>query len=56
MKEEKRKLSVLQSHSLRELVDTVNNYNQSSDAGITKDDIVGLFHDSETYFLLYFAV
>lgn len=55
MEKEKSRLAVLQSHSLRELVDMVNHANQSAGGRILKKDIVGLYHEDETYFLLYYS-
>lgn len=41
-------LSVLQAHSLRELVD------QANDQGVLKEDIVNVLQDEGTWFLLYY--
>ena len=54
--DDRKTLSVLRGHSLRELVDKVNTVNRSSDSGmvIRKDDIVSIFKESDTYFMLYY--
>lgn len=52
--EQKTTLSVIRAYSLRELIEAVNHYNQTSDTPILKDDIVSLYKDNETYFLLYY--
>lgn len=41
-------LSVLQAHSLRELV------GQANDQGVLKEDIVNVLQDEGTWFLLYY--
>lgn len=50
----KTKLDVIQASSLRELVETVNRINDSSPSKILKDDIVNIFTDDGTFFLLYY--
>lgn len=47
-------LDVLQGHSLREIVDQVNSINNSTPAPIVKDDIVRIFNDEGTWFLIYY--
>ena len=51
--EPKKELAVLQTGTVRELVDKVNNIN-AVDAIITKDTIVDIFRIQESIFLLYF--
>ena len=41
-------MAVLQAHSLRNLVEQVN------EKGIMKEDIVKVFKEEETFFLLYY--
>lgn len=55
----KEKLAVLQAHSVREIIDSVNDINQASCqfddiAPILKEDIVTIFKGDENYFLLYY--
>lgn len=47
-------LDVLQAHSLRELVETVNLVNETGSSKILKDNIVTIFKDEDTYFMLYY--
>lgn len=48
-------LKVYTSFSLRELVDFVNGVNSSNPNNkILKEDIVSLFKDGDSYFLLYY--
>lgn len=52
-------LEVLRAHSLREMVEKVNNYNQEASKSTTlspilKEDIVNLTREEDTYFLIYF--
>lgn len=54
MNYKKEKLDILMSHSLRDLVDQVNNINSTTPSKILKEDIVELFKDEETFFLLYY--
>ena len=49
----KNTLAVLQAHSLRDIVDTINSRN-ATDHPILKDDIVTLLKEDETYFMLYY--
>lgn len=53
MKEVKKTLTVLQSHSLRDIVDAVNAQNRT-DHPILREDIVTLLKEDETYFMLYY--
>lgn len=54
-KEEKKTMSVLLAHSLRELVETVNNINNSNESRhILKDDIVTIMKEESTYMLFYY--
>lgn len=46
-------LAVLQSHSLRDIVDAVNANNKAGNP-ILREDIVSLLKEDETYFLLYY--
>lgn len=48
-------LDVIICSSIRDIVSNVNRYNaEHPSAPITKNDIVTLFHDNGTYFLLFF--
>lgn len=56
---EKNTLAVLQAHSVREVIDCVNDINQASRqfddiSPILKEDIVTIFKGDENYFLLYY--
>lgn len=51
--EEKAKLDVLQAHSLRDLLMKVNQINEG-DNKILKEDIVTIYKDEDTFFLLYY--
>jgi len=54
-KKEKKELAIIQAHSLRDLLNQVNevNFNDSKPT-IMRDDIIGLQKIDDTYFLLYF--
>lgn len=49
----KKTLAVLQAHSLRDIVDTINSRN-ATDYPILRDDIVSLLKGNEEYLLLYY--
>lgn len=54
-KEVKKQLAVLQAHSLRELISQVNMVNSSErEEPILREDIVKVFKEDETFFLLYY--
>lgn len=45
----------LQAHSLRELLDQLNKFNEKSPGyPIQKEDIVHIFHEEGTYILIYY--
>lgn len=46
-------MAVLQAHSLRELIEQVNEINKGA-SKILKEDIVTILKEDETFFLLYF--
>lgn len=48
MKTEKKHMDVIYTPSLRELVDKINDFNNSTDTPILKNDIVKLFRDNDT--------
>lgn len=48
MKTEKKHMDVIYTPSLRELVDKINDFNNSTDTPILKNDIVKLFRDHDT--------
>ncbi len=48
MKTEKKHMDVIYAPSLRELVDKINDFNNSTDTPILKNDIVKLFRDNDT--------
>lgn len=50
----KQELSVLQAHSLRELIEMVNRINTTSDNQILREDIVEIREDLGTFFLIYY--
>lgn len=50
----KDRLDVLQAHSLRSLVETVNRYNSTSPNKILKDDIVTLVNKEDVWLMLYY--
>lgn len=50
----KETLAVLRAHSLRELVETVNSINDTTPSKILKDDIVSVFNEEGTWFMLYY--
>lgn len=50
----KEKMDVIQSYSLRELVETVNNINATTASKILKEDIVALKHVEGSWVLLYY--
>lgn len=50
----KEKLDVIQSFSLRELVETVNSINATNAPKILKEDIVALEHVEGSWILLYY--
>lgn len=50
----KEHVDVLQGHSLRDIVTQVNHYNDHTPAPILKEDIVSLFHEEGTWFLIYY--
>lgn len=52
--EKKKLLDVLQAHSLRELVETVNLINETGSSKILKEDVLTLFKEDGTYFMLYY--
>lgn len=53
--ERKTQMSFIQAHSLRDLMEKVNYLNSSSpDKAITKDDIVSILKEEDTYILLYY--
>jgi hypothetical protein len=45
---EKKELTVLQAHFLRELI------SQANIQSIKKEDVVNIIHDDDTWFLLYY--
>lgn len=47
-------LDVLQSESLRDIVGQVNSINDQRPAPILKEDIVKIFNDGGTWFLIYY--
>jgi len=47
-------LNVLQSSSLRELIERVNSINSNSDNPILKEDIVTIMNVNETFVMLYY--
>lgn len=53
MDNKKKTLAVLQAHSLRDIVDTINQQNKT-DFPILREDIVSLLKEDETYFMLYY--
>lgn len=53
MKEVKKTLAVLQTHSLRDMVGAVNTQNKT-DCPILREDIITLLKEDETYFMLYY--
>lgn len=48
MEDTGKRLTVLNMHSIRSLVDTINS------RGIQKDDILKIIHKEDSYFLLYY--
>ena len=53
--EGKTQMAFIQAHSLRDLMDKVNGYNNKfPDNAITKDDIVSILKEEDTYILLYY--
>lgn len=50
----KEKMGAIQSYSLRELVEHVNQINASSEDKILREDIVALEHIEGSWFLLYY--
>lgn len=56
----KTKLQVLQAHSLRELVNMINDNNEAASQDldgaqeILREDIVTILKEYDTYFLLYY--
>lgn len=48
METEKKHMDVIYTSSLRELVDKINDFNNSTDTPILKNDIVKLFRDHDT--------
>lgn len=51
----KRHLDFMQSHSLRELIARVNNYNENNPSSpILKEDVVEILKEEETFILLYY--
>ena len=48
METEKKHMDVIYTSSLRELVDKINDFNNSTDTPILKNDIVKLFRDNDT--------
>lgn len=48
METEKKYMDVIYTSSLRELVDKINDFNNSTDTPILKNDIVKLFRDHDT--------
>lgn len=51
-------LSVMQSYSLRNLIEKVNSHNiaalENGECQINKDNTVGLVKENDAFFLLYF--
>lgn len=51
----KTKIAFIQAHSLRELLARINCHNvKHPDIPILKDDIVKIFKEEETFFLIYY--
>lgn len=50
----KETLAVIHTSSLRELVNTVNEINETTASKILKDDIVEVLKEEGGYFLLYY--
>lgn len=56
----KTRLQVLQAHSLRELVNMINDNNEAASQNldgaqeILREDIVSIMKEYDTYFLLYY--
>lgn len=50
----KQHIDVLQGHSLRDIVNQVNSINDHTPAPILKEDIVRIFNDEGTWFLIYY--
>lgn len=48
METKKKYMDVIYTSSLRELVDKINDFNNSTDTPILKNDIVKLFRDHDT--------
>lgn len=52
----KKVLSVITAHTLSELVSKVNIYNQQDNvSSITNEDILTLYEEDHTFFLLFFT-
>ena len=54
MEEQKCELAIMQSHTLRGIVDAVNKYNQNNEDKILKEDIVDIVRQNDFFFLLYY--
>ena len=54
MDAQKHELAIIQSHTLRGIVDAVNKINTSSEEKILKEDIVEIVHQNDFFFLLYY--
>lgn len=50
----KKTLDAVQAHSIRDIVNMVNEYNAESETPILKDDIVSITHTNESYILLFY--
>lgn len=56
MAKTKKTLSVMYAPSLRELINTFNDYNSSTDNPVSREDIINIIKDGETglFYLTYF--
>lgn len=52
--DEKQELAIIQSHTLRGIVDAVNRINQGGETKILKEDIVDIVRQNDFFFLLYY--
>lgn len=53
--EEKTQISFIQAHSIRDLIERMNAYNNRfPDSAITQKDIAGILKEEDTYILLYY--
>lgn len=51
----KKEIDYIQAHSLRDLLETINKWNNKyPDNAILKEDIVQIMRENETFILLYY--